>query len=481
MGKVTAQEKKNFSKNEALYSCTRNDEVCRDQKTSFDSIKKYIQSCSAVNDPHSRIIIENDGIYFGHGLMEIQASFPSLPGFIIRRINKSFSEENIQDYTNFFSDSDFNLLKPINKQQKALVEEAKLYMNSIEKKILPKKSLNQLMDPQEVLFDLIENNNTVAIGELHEHKSSKKLLIDNMSQLKEKGIGVIYLEHVFYDTQKELLDFYFESDSLLMPEMLKNYLEWLDRGFHLSSSEEISPYTFTGLVIQAKRYGIKIIPVDTVASYSTGSILSLGDNKDPANRCLMMNYVAAKSYNERRSLHEKSIFLIGSVHINAVNSGIPGIAEITKGSTLVVEDLNSNTKKLTAENHPVKPDAIIYMTTQLSKEANDLSEIYKRELAQQEEETRQQAEIEVLKKKKAQRLVQRHVLWIMHRRISLIPRRFCNQPTDVASVRLSANLWADGVPLADTGRGSPFQALPALCQRGPASSDCCTDEESCRR
>ena len=383
---VAALEKKNFTKDEALYSITRNNRTFRDEKKSFDSIKNYIKSCPASNDPHSRIIIDNDGIYFGHGLMEIEASFPGLIPLIMTRPSKSFSEDNISTYFDFRHDSDFNILNPIKEKQKALIQEARDFFNSTETTTLPKKNLSQGLEPQEVLFNLIDSNNTVAVGELHGDKSSKKLLIDNMPQLKEKGIGAIYLEHVFYDTQKELFDAYFESDSLLMPEMLKNHLERLDLLFHLSDGKNFSPYTFTGLVIQAKRYDIRIIPVDTVASYSTGSALHIGNEgvKDAANRCLMMNYVAAKSYEEGKLPTEKSLFFVGSKHINSANSGIPGIAEITKGATLVVEDKSSKREKLAAEEHPAKPDVVIYLDTKLSREAKNLSRVYTKALVQQQ-------------------------------------------------------------------------------------------------
>ena len=149
-----------------------------------------------------------------------------------------------------------------------------------------------------------------------------------MKKLKERGVGIIKLEYVFSDTQKEMLDAYFASDSLVMPVMLKNYLNSLDRDFSLNQPTQFAPYSFTGLVVQAKRYGIKIEPIDTVASYSTGSEVSMRGGNDPGDRCLMMNYMVARQAEENSSAC-KVLYFCGAKHINKVRSGIPGLSEIT--------------------------------------------------------------------------------------------------------------------------------------------------------
>ncbi|CEG56056.1 membrane-targeted effector domain-containing toxin [Legionella fallonii] len=396
------QSKANFSQSEPLYVLQRTGTKVGDN-FSFDAIKNYIKSCPAAQDPLSRIIIEEDAIYFGHGLMEINAAFPQLPNFILVRPTKSFSEDNIESYGYNTQDARILTRNPIEAQQNHLKEEAGNFFSTLPKKqpLSVTNSIKNLHQPQDILCSLLDSNDTVAIGEIHTYKSSKKILIDNMKKLKEKGVDVVYLEHVFYDSQKDLFDAYFSSDSLELPVMLKDYLQYLDRGFNLSKSNDFSPYSFLGLVVQAKRCGIRIIPIDTIASYSTGSALYLGAPgvKDPADRCLMMNYVAAKNYMEEKRSHQKAIFFVGADHINDVNSGIPGITEITQSPTIVVEDNASDEEELTAGTHPNKPDLLIYMDTTLSEEAKQLKAEY--ELHVEQGKLRKE---EQLRKQKAEEL-----------------------------------------------------------------------------
>jgi hypothetical protein len=386
MPEITQNESK-FSKDEAYYVLKRTEkEPSIFQPDNFDTIKDYLLSCPAAKDLPTRIIVEEDAIYFGHSLKEIAAAFPGLPNYIMGRISKSFSEDNIFSYGYKTPDVRLEFVNPITKQQKILKTEAREFFSDFQKRPSSKITYNKehADQPQDILLDLLSDHETVAIGELHHHRSSKKLLIDNMALLKQSGVDAIYLEHVFYDTQKELFDDYFKSDSLELPPILKSYLGWLDRGFGVTG-RDFSPYSFTGLVVQAKRYGIRIIPVDTVASYSTGSALHIGTRgeKDPADRCLMMNHVAAKVYESEKNTHNKAIFFVGSNHINDLNSGIPGITEITGAPTLVVEDNDETKQMLTTDKHPAHPDMLVYMDTDLSEEAKQLQEAYALDLEKQ--------------------------------------------------------------------------------------------------
>lgn len=381
-------KKSTFLKQEALYQIQRTSSKASDKEFSFDSIKKYIQNSPAYNDPFSRIIIENDTIYLGHNLREIQASFPKLPGLIMVA-NKPFNETNIHPFCGYgYKSADARMVTnhPLEEQQEKLKHEASEFFSRTPKTatITKKYHVKPSIDPSETLFDLIDNNKIIAVGEAHSDKASKKLLIDNMPQLKARGVEVIYLEHVFCDTQKEMIEAYFKSDSLAMPIMLANYLKSLDLGYGLLGNNGFSPYSFTGLVAQAKRCGIKIIPIDTNASYLTHTDSALEiymGGKDPDGRCLMMNYGAAKKYHEEKPSYNKALFFVGSAHINAINSGVPGIAEITNGSTLVVQDKRRNEKEVPAQEHPAKPEVVVYMSTELSNEAIVLQASYEKDMA----------------------------------------------------------------------------------------------------
>lgn len=47
-----------------------------------------------------------------------------------------------------------------------------------------------------------------CIGEAHQEHAGKKIIIENLDELKKHGVTIIFLEHVMSDTQKELLDIY---------------------------------------------------------------------------------------------------------------------------------------------------------------------------------------------------------------------------------------------------------------------------------
>ena len=358
----------------------------------FAQIVQYIQSCPAYHDPDTRIIINESGIFFGHNLKEIEASFPLLKKMLMTRTGKSFSEENLEQYSiqhkGIFvnanwnnSNFDINPRVRLEDWQKRIQMEASTYFNSEfvaakNNKIIP-AALNS---PDEAIQALLAKNQFLTIGESkHSDRSGKKILIDNMQALAQQGVKAIFLEHVFADTQSQLLNAYLRSESLEMPAMLKAYLEKLDRGF---THEQFQPYSFTGLVMQAKKYGIQIIPIDSSATYMTGSSLGIGGDSASVERALMMNHLAAKQIERYHNAnpYDKCVVFCGSVHINGNLTKVPGITEITGSPTLVVEDLAShnNFKERTEVNpdHIAKPDVLICMNPVMSKAANDLMQEY---------------------------------------------------------------------------------------------------------
>lgn len=212
----------------------------------------------------------------------------------------------------------------------------------------------------------------LCIGERHEAKAPKKLLIDAMPSLKEIGVTVIYLEHLFTDGHQDLLDQYYRSDSHVLPYRLYKHLEWLDCGNFLSDDLVTNPYSFMGLVIAAKVHGIRIVPIDSSVAYDRDQNRLMAKN-DSKKRCYMMSYLAAKQF-ENHPKEDKYLFLVGSMHINSANSGVPGITEITGAPTIVVGD-GCQDAIIPADYHRASPHLLLNLEVNLTKEAEEIAKI----------------------------------------------------------------------------------------------------------
>ena len=357
------QPNKHFSKENALYSIISESKSSEGvlKKTLFNELVEKIKGSPAFRDPYSKVIIESDRIYFGHSLDEITASFP----FVSDLAHKgTLTEKQLLTY---LSKLPIHIHQTeLKTAQEVLVAQAKEFFDALIAKNKKEISYELPAQPENILSTILEHNEGVIIGESdHGESSPKKLLIDNMPQLKKSGVTTLFLEHILSDTQQEMLDAYLKSDSLDMPVMLKNYLEYLDTG-HRRRLTTDSPVGFLDLVIAAKRHGIRIIAIDTVTSYSTGGELIM----DTKKRALMMNYIAARKIAEYQTTkgNEKYIVLCGSMHINSANSGISGLTEITGLPTIVVEDVKLKNEETIKKNpkHIAKPDVLICMQPQHS-------------------------------------------------------------------------------------------------------------------
>jgi len=337
--------------------------ISNDTYYDFDKIKKYIIECPAYLDQSANINFSSDGnkIEFGISLFEISASFPELIKMLTgtnplkisqKDLISKFQSHNLGVTIEFYVD--------INKSQNELINTAEEYYKKL---IVIENEFNFEIqgecDANETLLMALKNNRGLAIGESsHSDFSGKKILIDNMENFKKEGVTHIFLEHIFDDTQGEVLANYFANKNGDMPAILKEYLTWLDCGFNLNDNK----YTFTNLVLEAKRIGIKIVPIDTMSSYSTGN-LQIGDAKTRKIRSKMMNYVAAKQFLNHENEINKYLIFCGSTHLNRFNSKVPGMVEIMNCPTVVVEDNNILEIKKNPIDHIAKPNILIKMPT----------------------------------------------------------------------------------------------------------------------
>ncbi len=170
----------------------------------------------------------------------------------------------------------------------------------------------------------------VIVGESHNSVASKQLLIDNMKDLSKSrlrgggGVKTLYMEHLMSDLHGDLLAEYARTKT--MPVELKKHLDQLDQGHR---TDDHGKYTFRALVESAVNAGVRVVPLDTAASYYLA-----GELKD--ERITVGNYIAAQRILQDRS--GPAVALVGSGHANA-REGKPGIAELTGGLGVRVSDV----------------------------------------------------------------------------------------------------------------------------------------------
>ena len=128
------------------------------------------------------------------------------------------------------------------------------------------------LDSEETIIrDLLQTKKYpgIILGESHDEMSSKKFLIENMQVLKNNGVTTLYLEHLLYGSMQSDLDAYLVSNES-MPPVLETYLADLDWNNSITNKK----WGFKALVQAAKEAGIRVVAIDTEASYNAG----LGSN-----------------------------------------------------------------------------------------------------------------------------------------------------------------------------------------------------------
>lgn len=222
-----------------------------------------------------------------------------------------------------------NLLKSQNK----LLEKSKDFFA----KFSPKSALLTLSTPpeqlttQQLISDVFKEHEGCFIGEDHSHISPKKFLINHIQQLKQEGVRTLFLEHIPSETMQSELDYYFNSPDIEMPPNLAFYLDHQDKGQLVADPQ----WGFKALVKEAKLAGIRVVAIDTEASYD---ILS-GQNRFKA-----MNYQAYQII-EKEKQNGKYIALVGSAHV-CQNKDVYGLSELLGQPNIIIADA-SETKIFT--------------------------------------------------------------------------------------------------------------------------------------
>lgn len=172
------------------------------------------------------------------------------------------------------------------------------------------------------------------IGEAHADISPKKFLIENLKNMKAHGCEILFMEHLFYDTQEEL-DKFFETgeiSDILMQQL--NAMNQHGRKHSFGFAKDISAplwnnHDYIAVLQAARKAGVKIVGIDISTVYQTQDI---GINSEQKNntRIPYMNYTAAKIIErEISSLSRGKTWcgLMGNTHVSTFEN-TPGITDI---------------------------------------------------------------------------------------------------------------------------------------------------------
>ena len=204
---------------------------------------------------------------------------------------------------------------------KLLADAKSWYLTKPAKPRVTRPLLPGNVTPPDLIKHLFEHSDGIVWGEVHSHQSGKKILIENMAQLSASDVKTLYLEHLQSDLHQSLLDDYFQTGK--MPLRLDRFLQAQDLGHRIAPS---SPYTFSQLVREARRHGIRIVAIDCSASY-----FSKGTPSETPwmTRYETFSYFASRTIraHQARVGAHKWIALTGNSHANTFQ-GIPGLAEL---------------------------------------------------------------------------------------------------------------------------------------------------------
>ncbi len=249
--------------------------------------------------------------------------------FTGHNIDELFSQETIgedevfsirmgQDVLKDYRNTNEILMQAISPQAEILVKQALDYFSTNK---FERKTSRAALDERSFLSRALDGHG-VAIGELHNEEAARQYLIEHMKEIASKK-GVLCLEHLLYSRHQKLLDQYLKSKAKApMPKRLQNYLDELDASFHATRT-----WGYKSLVNAAKKAGVRIIAMDTMASYVAGFSPRLGSTG--SERIVAGNYVFDRILTQELKDGEKPVILTGLDHLlQSPEAKVPGIAEI---------------------------------------------------------------------------------------------------------------------------------------------------------
>ncbi len=176
----------------------------------------------------------------------------------------------------------------------------------------------------------------IVCGESHSHDNSKQFVLE---AIRSRQVKTVYLEHICYDALQPMLDAYWKSSSDKMPLALMALLEGLDMKFRLRPE-----YSYTAIVREAKRHGVRIVGIDTTLTQAAGTV------RHHADRLMGMNQGAQTIVEHEQRQHPGNfIVLTGAAHsstwlakrgkLSDVDRTIVGLADRLRCLNIVIQDV----------------------------------------------------------------------------------------------------------------------------------------------
>lgn len=235
------------------------------------------------------------------------------------------ARENIHDPERYAAIERFRALR------EQLATDANQFMTTVDVPARPPiPELPAGTTPKQVLQRIYENSNGLVIGEAHSSLGSKRLLIENMGQLRKLKVKTLYMEHFTTDFQQADLDTFNRSG--VMPRALERYVTAQDFGHH---TDPAGRYTFRRILLEAHKNGVRIQSIDCMASYRQAWAEPVSD----VARQQMMNFYAHLIIDADQATRGPGrwVALVGNTHANNFH-GVTGLAETEGAIGLRVED-----------------------------------------------------------------------------------------------------------------------------------------------
>lgn len=202
--------------------------------------------------------------------------------------------------------------------------------------VMPKKPLESTRDLLEEPF---------IIGESHSHISPKKFLIENMKKMKESGYDILFMEHLFYDTDQKDLDEFFETGEITADLMAR--LKDMNRsgmGHSFGPASGVTSPLWKGndyiaVLRTAREAGIRVVGIDISTVYNSQKI-GIDDRQLDDTRIRYMNYTAVQIMEREISLLPKGkkwCGLMGNAHVKTFENTL-GVAELCGARSVYVFD-----------------------------------------------------------------------------------------------------------------------------------------------
>ncbi|MFK0086623.1 dermonecrotic toxin domain-containing protein [Pseudomonas sp. NPDC090755] len=239
-------------------------------------------------------------------------------------VGELFSQRNRLMLSGDMYDPD-SVLNPVRDDfvalRERLVEDANRYIGSLPRQMprSPVPRPNPQVSAVLSLQRLYDEAQGVVIGESHQAIASKRFLIKNMKALARSGVDTLYMEHLMSDLHQADLDRLFAQR--FMSARLRDHLAELDAGHFANIAGED---TFTNVVWEASRRGVRVIALDCAASYRLDGL----DVQGPL-RQKVFSYYASGIIQATRSEPGvgKWLAFVGDTHASTYN-GVPGLAQL---------------------------------------------------------------------------------------------------------------------------------------------------------